>query len=72
MAMPKAEFGVGHIMDHTHQPVMNGGSDRKMHQLNNMLKRQAILQQSMEQTRLNKERLEPIRANAELEFEGIN
>ena len=48
MAMPKAEFGVGHIMDHTYQPVMNGGSDRKMHQLNNMLKRQAILQQSME------------------------
>ena len=67
MAVPTTEFNADHLIDLTHQPLINGGSDRKTQQLNNILKRQAMLQQSMDQGRL-----EPIRANAELEFEGIN
>ena len=70
MAMPTAEFRIDQFMDQSYP--MNGGSDRKAHQLNNMLKRQAILQQSMDMGRMNQDRLEPIRANAELDLEGIN
>ena len=72
MAMPSAEFRIDQLMDNSYQPGMHGGSDRKTHQMNNMLKRQAILQQSMDMGRMHQDRLEPIRANAELDFEGIN
>ena len=47
MAMPTAEFSVSQILDQSHQAVLHGGSERKVNQLNNILQRQAILQQSM-------------------------
>ena len=71
MAMPTAEFRVDQFMDNSYQSAM-GGSDRKAHQLNSMLKKQAILQQSMDMGRMHQDKLEPIRANPELDFEGIN
>ena len=65
MAMPTAEFNMGQILNQSHQAILNGGSERKVNQINNILQRQAILQQQHSL----QDKLEPIRANPELEFE---